>query len=844
MKKERIEKGFTLIELLAVIILIGIIIAIAVPAVAKYMKRGTNEYYKSLVNEVKQTGRDYLEDYRTLLPKQIGNVTIVELQELVNNNYIDEVKDENGNICEGRVTAKRTGKGTYEYYTCLKCPKYKTDEQYCKYTESDNTGTDYKNYKVVLDKTVYKVNQGDNFELPFAKVYYDDQLLLDNLLGSPRVIDTSKVGSTVVTYTYHGAQAMLTVTVVDEVKPTKPEVVLKLNNDKGSTYHGLWYSGNIYQKFKSNDTTGTGKQGSGIKEYQISTDKSTWSSITGDSRITTTNGDQTYYVRSIDKSGNISDINSYNLKIDKEAPSCTIGLTGTISSSGWYSTNVGINFASIAEKVSGISYQIISPTSITSNTTGTAVIGVVTDKAGNTSMCTTSVKRDATTPAAPTITASDNIGSGNWHNADTTLTFSGSTSISGINYQYSTDNINFTTGGSVKITTNTTETTYYVRACNNADLCSTVNSYFLKLDKSKPATPTIAASDNIGSDSWHTSNFSLNISGSNNISGITYYYGTSQNPATAGSTISISGETNSTKYYAKACSGANLCSDVSSYVAKLDKTNPTVAYSLAGGNYSTTKTVTITGSDINFSYMKVHVYKDGAYQEAKSTNSAPSTFKVSIDSSGGWVVYSAVYDKAGRLQNQDPNNGGGWYYQTYTITTELVLYDNDTGLKLYNGKVTVFNPNCWQDDWGDWMGCWYDTYRESDDSQWRQTFTINTNIYSKIVIKFRQNSKWEALGTGSGIAAWDHFYLNVGSKKIELSGWYRGTPANPSGNYHYYGGYVATDGGASMTTDTIEVTIDISDIKNTGNQTISFSCLFGSHLPTLNATVFKIVAKG
>jgi len=474
------KKGFTLIETLIIIIILAILLGIAVPSITKLLKRGTNEYYHSIENEIKASGMDYLETYRTLLPRQIGNVTVIDLKELVDNKYIDEIKDEEGNLCTGKITAKKIDSGTYEYYSCLKCGNsYNSKEENCEYTEYDNTYVDQHLYNITVDKYSYTVNQGDSFNLPLGKVYYNGQLINDKLEGNPSKIDTDILGTTEVIYFYNGAKKVVTVEVIDKTKPTKPEVVLKKNNANGQTYlSSTWFSGDIYQLFKSTDYTTPGVMGSGIKKYQISTDGTNFNDLTGNTKIDTQNGSRKYYVRSVDNNNNISNVNNYVIKIDKEIPKCELEVkSGTLGINGWWTSDLTIGFKSTTETVSSLVHASIDITSVTKDTASTTATGTVIDEAGNVGTCKITVKMDETHPGC-----TDNGNFYAWTGSNRTLTYGCSDNLSGCHPSHS--------GGSATVSwTTITATVGAYTVMDNAGNTTTcpARTAYVYVDKTAPS---------------------------------------------------------------------------------------------------------------------------------------------------------------------------------------------------------------------------------------------------------------------------------------------------------------------------------------------------------------------
>ena len=229
-----------------------------------------------------------------------------------------------------------------------------------------------------------------------------------------------------------------------------------------------------------------------------------------------TTKDIIYYVRvcrSDSNKASCSEVNSYHMKIDSVAPKITLAGPSEKWSSKKTLTFTPATFSGINYYEYYLSNTTTTPTGeeetikvlyeneLTISESYKYIFIRITDIAGKTTGWTRyNLYVDSLSPSVPTITANDGMLSGEWHVKDTTLTFaSESTPISEISYRYRTSvNSNYTTASSVKITTNTEATTYYVMACTGAGLCSSESSYVLRLDKSTLSAPTVT----VNSESW------------------------------------------------------------------------------------------------------------------------------------------------------------------------------------------------------------------------------------------------------------------------------------------------------------------------------------------------------
>ena len=124
------NKGFTLIEIIAAITIMGILAGTVIAGVSNKIGKSHKEFCASQVNMLEIAGRTYFDDNMSQLPMNMGKEECVTLDKLVNNKYIEEMKDYSDNICnasESKVCSIKHLKSGYFYTTYLKCNKCSTD---------------------------------------------------------------------------------------------------------------------------------------------------------------------------------------------------------------------------------------------------------------------------------------------------------------------------------------------------------------------------------------------------------------------------------------------------------------------------------------------------------------------------------------------------------------------------------------------------------------------------------------------------------------------------------------------------------------------------------------------
>ena len=125
------KKGFTLVEIIGVVIVLGIVLGLASVAYISISNHIKTTYYRGIETVLLEAGGEYYTHNSEEAPQIFGNNVQVSIETLVNGKYVEEVKDRDGNSCEGYVGAYKNSYERTNYYVCLVCSEYETDNAAC-----------------------------------------------------------------------------------------------------------------------------------------------------------------------------------------------------------------------------------------------------------------------------------------------------------------------------------------------------------------------------------------------------------------------------------------------------------------------------------------------------------------------------------------------------------------------------------------------------------------------------------------------------------------------------------------------------------------------------------------
>ena len=407
MRKKLNKKGFTLVEIIGVVAILGIVSVVGLVSVNSIIQKGKQEHYVAAEKNLKITAESYAQANRDYLPKNVGEMKKVTLRTLVENNYMEPIKDYHDKNCDldnSYVQIFKYSKNGYSYLAYLDCPDYKNIEANNELVPS--ISIEMSSNANNIKKTKSKVTITDNNKLLSYTITiykYDEEVYTTGNIEAnfdtnvTKEIDISKYTpgkiKTVVRATnIYGNQKTetKTMTYADKQKPTcivKTEDKTRGNDDWIKT-------GNRKITVGCND----GEEGSGCEREEYTQ---------------TFKEDMKYgYITIKDKAGNEEQCR-VDVFIDRTKPSCTISDTGRKGNSNWYiepstitinpvDTMSGIRNRSLQTTATLGTYNQIS-SSTQYETKGQVWYGFVEDYAGNTANCVSqNVKVDTTAPTAPT----------------------------------------------------------------------------------------------------------------------------------------------------------------------------------------------------------------------------------------------------------------------------------------------------------------------------------------------------------------------------------------------------------------------------------------------------------
>ncbi len=399
------RRAFTLIEMLATIIILGLLVSLVYISVRSVLDRGNDSYYNSQENMLILAGREYFADYRSKLPKEIGETSTVPAKTLIDESYIDPIKDKDGNDCDfvnSGVTVQKITEKDYQYYSILKCSNYETekDKEKPMIAFSPNTSSSNSSITVTMsitdnvEVTKYRYvieKDGETYQDSGYQTYDGDITINLTELGSYRITGYAIDNSNNLSSEKSGEYI-----ISDTVDCSSVSVSSEFEEN-------TWYNKDITLNIKVPEST---------FRYEISTESSNGereliNTYIGSTPSTVTIKKEGVYnvkVELFDKYGNSCVSTSEAYKIDRTPPICS---TVTGASTTWTSQDRYISVL-CKDDIGECANNSYNKTFSKEGKTGTIDIY---DKAGNTTSCTVDKYIDKTLPK---VISNNQYTSGAW----------------------------------------------------------------------------------------------------------------------------------------------------------------------------------------------------------------------------------------------------------------------------------------------------------------------------------------------------------------------------------------------------------------------------------------------
>ncbi len=186
------KKGFTLTEILATIVILGVILAIAVPSYNALSKKFEKEYYDKLDKSVLAAAKSYWKDNPDKRPKELLKSDHIMLDDLIKKKHIENVTEYRSKKgLEGYIIIINVGNGKYDYKTCIKNDKNWSSWDRLKEKEKNNINN-YCNNKWLTNDVNYNTITADSVHLYVDEDYEMNE---NNSNELRKKLGTSKVAS-------------------------------------------------------------------------------------------------------------------------------------------------------------------------------------------------------------------------------------------------------------------------------------------------------------------------------------------------------------------------------------------------------------------------------------------------------------------------------------------------------------------------------------------------------------------------------------------------------------------------------------------------------------------------